>query len=162
MSRLDSFIRRMQAQRACLDWAVGEIAELPGVVGEFGLGNGRTYDHLRENLPDRDIIVFERKIAAHPGSLPPEHLLLMGDIHDTLPQAVERYAGQMALIHYDMGTGDDARNAALANDVAPGLQALMRPGGVIVADYHIPAEGWTVEPLPEGVREGRYFLYRVV
>lgn len=160
MSRLDSFIRRMQAQRACLDWAAAEVGGTPGVVAEFGLGNGRTYDHLREKLPGRDIIVFERKIAAHPGSLPPDDLLFLGDIHETLPQAVARYGGQVALIHYDLGTGDDARNAALAKEVAPGLAALMQPGGVVVADYRIPVDGWSPVPLPEGVQEGRYFLYR--
>ncbi|MGH6887075.1 MAG: class I SAM-dependent methyltransferase, partial [Geminicoccales bacterium] len=48
MSRLDSFIRRLEAQRACLDLAAARIADLPGPVLELGLGNGRTYDHLRE------------------------------------------------------------------------------------------------------------------
>ena len=53
VSRLDSFIRRLQAQRACLEVAIARIADLPGPVLEFGLGNGRTYDHLRELLPTR-------------------------------------------------------------------------------------------------------------
>ena len=48
MSRLDSFIRRMQAQRDCLNAAAGLIADVPGVVFDLGLGNGRTFDHLRE------------------------------------------------------------------------------------------------------------------
>ena len=51
MSRLDSFIRRLEAQRACLALAAGRIGGLPGPVLELGLGNGRTYDHLRELLP---------------------------------------------------------------------------------------------------------------
>ncbi|HTY69417.1 MAG TPA: class I SAM-dependent methyltransferase, partial [Alphaproteobacteria bacterium] len=38
MSRLDSFIRRLQAQRACLDWAIQAIRSLPGPVLEIGLG----------------------------------------------------------------------------------------------------------------------------
>ena len=48
MSRLDSFIRRLEAQRACLNRAAELIGDLEGVVLELGLGNGRTYDHLRE------------------------------------------------------------------------------------------------------------------
>jgi hypothetical protein len=52
-SRLDSFIRRLEAQRACLDWAAQEIAAVPGEVVELGLGNGRTYDHLRTRLGGR-------------------------------------------------------------------------------------------------------------
>ena len=58
MSRLDSFIRRLEAQRACLEYAAGQIRDLPGPVLELGLGNGRTYDHLRELLPEREIFVF--------------------------------------------------------------------------------------------------------
>ena len=50
MSRLESFIRRLDAQRLCLDWAAGAVVERPGAVLELGLGNGRTYDHLRARL----------------------------------------------------------------------------------------------------------------
>jgi hypothetical protein len=85
MSRLDSVIRRLQAQRACLARAAALIRDLPGPVLELGLGNGRTYDHLRETLPAREIFVFEREVAAHPDCVPPADHLLLGDIHDTLP-----------------------------------------------------------------------------
>src|SRR6202022_2543720 len=47
VSRLDSFIRRLKAQRACLDLAAGLVRGLDGEILELGLGNGRTYDHLR-------------------------------------------------------------------------------------------------------------------
>ena len=55
MSRLDSFIRRLVAQRACLDHAAQLIGGLDGAVLELGLGNGRTYDHLRSLFPGREI-----------------------------------------------------------------------------------------------------------
>ena len=55
MSRLDAFIRRLQAQRTCLGLAADLVAGVPGPVLELGLGNGRTYDHLRELMPDREI-----------------------------------------------------------------------------------------------------------
>jgi S-adenosyl-L-methionine methyltransferase len=64
MSRLDSFIARMKAQRDCLNHLKPAIDALPGPILEVGLGNGRTYDHLRELFPGRDIYVFERKVAA--------------------------------------------------------------------------------------------------
>jgi hypothetical protein len=54
MSRLDSFIRRLEAQRACLGYAAAQIRAIAGPVLELGLGNGRTYDHLRELLPERE------------------------------------------------------------------------------------------------------------
>ncbi len=51
MSRLDSFIRRLTAQRDILNSIIDLVGEIEGPVLEFGLGNGRTYDHLRENFP---------------------------------------------------------------------------------------------------------------
>ena len=71
MSRLDSFIRRLEAQRACLNRAAALISGIDGTVLELGLGNGRTYDHLRELFPDREIYVCERRVAAHPACVPP-------------------------------------------------------------------------------------------
>jgi hypothetical protein len=87
MSRLDSAIRRLQAQRACLDHVCGLIADLPGPVLEVGLGNGRTYDHLRQSLPGRPIYAFDRQVAAHPDCVPAAPFLLLGDFRDTLPAA---------------------------------------------------------------------------
>ncbi len=71
MSRLDSFIRRLEAQRTVLNWAASAIEGKDGIVLELGLGNGRTYDHLRELLPDRAIHVFERNPQPNPRSMPP-------------------------------------------------------------------------------------------
>ena len=61
MSRLERFILRLKAQRNCLDAAAAWLAGLDGPMLELGLGNGRTYDHLRERFPDREIFVFERR-----------------------------------------------------------------------------------------------------
>ena len=119
MSRLDSFIRRMQAQRDCLDWAARAIAGRPGCVLELGLGNGRTYDHLRERLPDRAIYVFDRRIAAHAGCIPPDDRLYLGAVSDTLPRAAAELGPSAVLIHSDLGIADDAANAVLAAEVGP-------------------------------------------
>ncbi len=70
MSRLDSFIRRALAQRDCLGDAARLIDGLPGPVIELGLGNGRTYGHLRTLLPAREIFVFDRQVMAHPDCVP--------------------------------------------------------------------------------------------
>lgn len=58
MSRLDSFIARMQAQRDALNFLKPMVDVVAGPILEVGLGNGRTYDHLRELFPARDIYVF--------------------------------------------------------------------------------------------------------
>ena len=90
MTRLDSVIRRLTAQRDLLDWAAGEI-DPGGLVLELGLGNGRTYDHLRDRLPGREIYVFERSPAAHPSCMPADSYMIVGDIFDTLPDFTRRF-----------------------------------------------------------------------
>ena len=129
MSRLDSAIRRLKAQRACLDLAARLIRDIPGPVVELGLGNGRTYDHLRQVLPDRDIFAFDRQLDAHPDCVPGAAHLVLGDFANTLPDALQRIGARAALIHADTGTGEAARNARLAAWLAPRLMALAAPGG---------------------------------
>ena len=141
MSRLDSFIRRMQAQRTCLNWAAEAIADLPGPVLELGLGNGRTYDHLREILPGRDIYVFDRRIKAHPACIPPDDRLSLGEATETLPRAAARLGRSAALLHTDLGTGDALANAELARAVGPLMAALVAPGGIVVANHALTVSG---------------------
>ncbi len=161
MSRLDSFIRRICAQRDCLNAAARLAADLPGPVLELGLGNGRTYDHLREIMPDREIYVFDRRIAAHPACIPdPEHMLL-GDIHETLPAAGARISAPAALAHCDIGTGEKTAALELAAWLAPVLDPLLATGAIIVSDQRLMAPGWSPLPLPEGVPSQRYFFARV-
>ena len=123
MSRLDSFIRRLEAQRACLDNAAQLIAAVPGNVLEFGLGNGRTYDHLREQLRGRDIYVFERKVAAHPDCIPPADRLFLGDFLDSLPKAIAQLGQETALANLDIGSGDEAASKQLARAMLPFVAA---------------------------------------
>ncbi len=160
MSRLDSFIRRLHAQRACIDAAAETIAALDGPVFELGLGNGRTYDHLRERLAGREIFVFERQLAAHPACVPDQAHLFLGDIHETLPAAVARFAGTVALIHSDIGTGDAEANAAIARFLSGYVNALLRPGGLVVSDQPMALADAAAQTLPEGIEPGRYFIYR--
>ena len=162
MSRLDSFIRRLEAQRACLDLAAHLVRELDGDVLELGLGNGRTYDHLRQLFPDRKIYVCERRVAAHPDCVPPAELLLLGDMRDTLQTARELLGGRVALAHLDPATGDVAASRALAAQVAPLIVPLLRPGGVLVSEPTIAWRGLSPMALPEGLTPGRYNLYRYV
>ena len=161
MSRLDSFLRRVAAQRDCLNRAADLIRDIEGPVLELGLGNGRTFDHLREILPDREIFVFDRRIAAHPDCIPDEAHLILGDIHHTLPAAMARIGRPAALVHCDIGTGDAAANAAIAAFVGEALATLVRPGGVVVSDQAMRVSGWAALSLPPGVAPGRYHMWRV-
>ena len=162
MSRLDSFIRRLEAQRACLGEAAKLVKDLDGVVLELGLGNGRTYDHLREICSDREIYVFDRQVLAHPSCIPPADHLFLGEITDTLAQALAKLGPRAALVHTDVGTGDQAANERLAATIAPMIRALMRPGGIVISDQPMIAPGLATVPLPEGVKPGRYFMSKAV
>jgi hypothetical protein len=159
VSRLDSFIRRLEAQRACLGYAAGQIAAVAGPVLELGLGNGRTYDHLRELLPEREIFVFEREVNAHPDCIPDPAHLILGDVRTTLPQAAMRLPRPAALAHLDIGTGDATQNMALAAWLSGALPALLADGAWVVADQALRAPTLIARPPPPGVAPERYFLY---
>ncbi|QPO12180.1 hypothetical protein IT893_01260 [Thalassospira sp. A40-3] len=160
MSRLNSVIRRLQAQRDCLNAAAEMIKDHDGIVLEVGLGNGRTFDHLREIMPDREIFVFDRQIAAHPKCIPDDDHLFLGDIFETLPKAVERFKGKVALVHSDVGTGDEALNAKIASFIGSTLPPALIKGAIVASDQKIDVPGTIAEPLPEGVPKDRYFFRR--
>ena len=162
MSRLDGFIRRLEAQRACLDRAAELIRDLDGCVLELGLGNGRTYDHLRSRLPDRSIYVCERQVAAHPACIPPTDMLILGDMRETLPVVRSWLGGRVALAHLDAGSGDEAANRALAAELKPLILPLLRAGAVLASDPPLECPKLAMLPLPDGVAPGRYHLYRRV
>lgn len=161
MTRLDSVIRRLTAQRALLDWACERVAQRPGLVLELGLGNGRTYDHLRDRLPGKDIYVFERCPAAHPDCMPIPDRLFVGDIFETLPRFRERYGeGCAVLVHADIGTGDQEANRRLAGRLSPLVEPLLAPGGFLLADRPFDLPLCTDISAETGVTEGRYFAFR--
>lgn len=160
MSRLESFILRLKAQRNCLNAAVELIAGLEGPVLELGLGNGRTYDHLRALFPDREIFVFERQPAPHPDCLPDPAHLIVGELEATLPTAASLLPAPAALVHSDIGSHDAARDARLAGWLATVLPSLTRAGAIVAADRHLPSADLIPLPLPEGAPNGSYFFYR--
>ena len=160
MSRLDSAIRRLEAQRACLDRAAGLLDEVPGHVFELGLGNGRTYDHLRERFPRREIFVFEMKISAHPSCIPDDDHLFLGDVLDRLPAETERFRGSVALVHADIGSGVAEHNHRLAARISPLLPPLLAPGALVVTDQEMSLPAATPVDLPDGVAPGRYHMVR--
>ncbi len=158
MSRLDSFIRRLQAQRACLNAAATLVRDLPGPVLEFGLGNGRTYDHLRAICPDREIYVFDRQVAAHPDCIPPDDRLFIGEFSATLPRAIAQIGATAALVHVDCGSGKPEIDRQVFAVLRPAFLQLMRSGGVLLSDQGIADPLLTPLSLPLEVKAGRYFM----
>jgi len=159
-SRLDLFVDRMVSQRACLDHAARATSDLNGPVFELGLGNGRTYHHMRHIMPNRDIFVFERAIASHPDSTPDDDMVLLGDVFDTLPQALERFGATAALIHADLGGHNRAKNDIFAQKVSPLIAPLLAVGGLMVSSDKMYFDHLSEQPLPEGAVPGRCFIYR--
>lgn len=160
LSRLEKTLYRLQAQQACLAWAFDEIAGKPGPVVELGLGLGRTFDHLRRHLPEREIHVFDRVNGAYADCQPAPGLLHLGEIEQTLPPLAPRLAGQVVLANSDLGSHDKATNLVVAELSARLLPPLMAPRGIIMSDLPLELDGFDTVPLPAGVREGCYYLYR--
>ena len=159
MSRLDSAIKRLQAQRSCLDLAARRIENLAGLVLELGLGNGRTYHHLRELLPERRIIVFERAVNPHAASRPPSEDLIVGDLAATLVAARAVFAGRAVLAHSDIGCGDPEVDRATAAMISTHLPPLLGRDALVVSDQPLQASDLEPQGLPPEVAAGRYFLY---
>lgn len=160
MSRLDLFIDRMVSQRACLNHAVELTHGLPGPVFELGLGNGRTYHHMCEILPPRDIYVFERAIASHPDSTPPEDRVFLGDVFETLPQALKQFGPTARLIHADLGGHSAQKNDLFAQRISPVIEPMLAEGGLMVSSDRMYFEHLTEMPLPDTAVPGRCFIYR--
>ena len=159
MSRLESFIRRMTAQRDILDLVCAEVAKIEGPVIELGLGNGRTFDHLRERLPGRRIVAFDRALAAHSSSIPEAENLVLGEIRET----ASRFIGiDAALVHADIGTGYEDRDAVTSTWLPDLTARLLRVGGFAVSGTPLDHPQLQRLPPPPSVSADRYFICRRV
>jgi len=160
-SRLERTIDRFMAQRAYLDHAARLIAERSGPVLEIGLGKGRTYDHLRRRLPDREIFVFDHHVHAPADCVPDRDHLWLGEFRESLAAAEVRLRGAAVLAHADIGSEKPARDAELATALGPLIDALMQPGGIVVADREMKVGGWHPLRPPEEAGDWPYFIYGV-
>lgn len=159
-SRLDIFIDRMVSQRACLNHAIASTAPMAGPVFELGLGNGRTYHHLCQHVSGRDIFVFERAVASNPASTPPEEMTILGDVMQTLPEALVRFGPTVSLVHADLGGHNLEKNDIFARKVSPLIEPLLAPGGLMVSSDRMYFDTLREMPLPEGTVPGRCFIYQ--
>ena len=160
MTRLDLFIARMVSQRACLDHAIALTADMTGPVFELGLGNGRTYHHMMAHITGRDVYVFERAIASHPDSTPPEDRVILGDVRETLPATFARFGAGASLIHADLGGHDAEKNVRFAREVSPLIEPLLAPGGLMVSSDRMFFDTLVEQDLPTDAIEGRCFIYK--
>ncbi|MEL6451146.1 MAG: class I SAM-dependent methyltransferase [Pseudomonadota bacterium] len=157
MSRLESMRRRLSAQIDGINWAAAQIADIPGDVLEMGLGNGRTYDHLRQEIPDRRIWVIDRVLKPHPSCVPPAQDFLEGEAEPMLRHLAQTGA-QMALAHYDFGHGVKDLDVAEGAALSPLIRAVMVRGGLVLSQQ--PLVGLTQIAGPDTIDPERYLFYR--
>ena len=157
MSRLESMRRRLEAQIDGLNWAAETIRDVAGDVLEMGLGNGRTYDHLRQELPNRRIWVIDRVLQPHPSCVPPQENFLQGEADAMLAELAQR-GTRMALAHYDFGFGVKEKDVEEGAKLSPLIAPLMVPGGLIVSQQ--PLTGFTQVSGPDTIDPERYLFYR--
>lgn len=157
MSRLETMRRRLSAQIDGLNWAAGRIKSVDGDVLELGLGNGRSYDHLRQELPKRRIWVIDRVQNAHPSCIPPAEDFLQGEAEQMMADLAERGV-KIALAHYDFGFGVKALDMAEGVKLSPLIASLMVSGGLVVSQQ--PMVGMQQLRGPETIDPDRYLFYR--
>ena len=157
MSRLDSMLRRYTAQRDGLNWAAKKIAGIAGDALDMGLGNGRTYDHMREVLPGRRIWVMDRVLQCHHSCVPPEKDFLQGEAEESLCKLAEAGA-HIVLAHYDFGFGVKEEDVAEAAKLSPLIARVMTEGGIIVSGQ--PLAGFISVRGPDHIAPDRYYFYQ--
>ncbi|SFA92173.1 S-adenosyl-L-methionine methyltransferase [Rhizobium sp. NFR07] len=160
MSRLDTFISRMSAQRDILNHVAHDLGLPPeGAILEVGLGNGRTYSHLRQLFPDRRIVAFDRALNAHRTTLPQGDDFVLGEINET----GRNFAGsEAALVHADIGTGYPESEAVIMSWLPQIVADMLQSGGVAVSGLSLShPQLQELQRLPT-VEEGRYHMYRKI
>lgn len=152
----------MTAQRDCINHAAGLIKNIPGVVFELGLGNGRSYDHMRQTLPDRDIYVFDRQVCSLSSCRPPDEKIFIGEVVHTLIMAGEIFSKKGALLHNDLGTSDCEKYKKLMDEITPLLESILMPGAIIISNTPIHTDAWERISGPQGIKQEHYYLYRAI
>ncbi|SMP03075.1 class I SAM-dependent methyltransferase [Shimia sagamensis] len=157
MSRLNSMMRRLAAQAEGLEWGATMVDSLEGDFLDMGLGNGRTYDHIREIAPDRRIWVIDRALNCHPSCVPPKEDFLQGEAEEMLKKMATD-GTKVAMAHYDFGFGDKAKDVAEAARLSAFIKEIMLAGGVLVSGQ--PLVGFEQVRGPTTVAPERYYFYR--
>ena len=149
---------KRQAQRDILNQVASQsIIPSTGDIIELGLGNGRTYSHLREAFPERRILVFDRVLMAHPSCIPDTNDLVIGEIEQTARQYI---GGDAAMVHADIGSGSDAIDAVTLEWLPQLMEGLLVTGGVAISGLPLQTKNLTQLPIPPDIDSKRYFLYQ--
>lgn len=163
MSRLDDLVRRMQTQRSVLNRAIKRVREqnLSGMIIELGLGSGRTFDHLRENFPGREVITFDWEMEATKDCVPLKNQFVKGEIEKTFPKFALGKESSCALLHIDIGTRDRERDAKLYSFLSEKIVSILCDGGYVVSDRELVSLKLDPQDTTQDQLEGwPYFFYQ--
>jgi hypothetical protein len=159
MSRLESMRRRLTAQIDGINWATNQIKAVDGDVLELGLGNGRSFDHLRQEIKGRRIWVIDRILECHPSCIPPVVDFLCGEAEDMLGNMASNHT-RIALAHYDFGFGVKDLDVQEGVKLSPSIASVMVPGGLVLSQQ--PLVGFNQISGPDTIDPERYFFYRSI
>ena len=163
MSRLEEFTNRFLSQAAAINHAATMLTDVPGIIVELGLGKGRTFDHLRERFPDREIYVFDRELSCEKEYAPPPEYWVFGEIRETLPAFCDKFKGKVAFAHSDIGTRDRQKDMPLTNFVVSQLRVLLtQDRAMLASDRPMESDQWRELPLLPEFNAWRYHLYQSV
>ncbi len=136
------------------------MEEIPGPVFELGLGNGRTFDHIRTLLPERKILVFDKKSTLGLKPRPVAENLIIGDVRKTLPEHLAEQSQRAVLIHNDLGNGTEEEGVEMCEWLSPLVEQSAAPGCVVVTNSALQLNGWRQITIPEPHAWNRYFIYQ--
>ena len=131
------------------------VTQLTGPALEIGWGDGTAYEHLREIMRRREIMVFDRQVLAPADVPPPTASRILGDPRETLPMTWDRCRRNAALAHLNIVS------PRMAAELAPLVAPMLRAGAIIIAEAQLELPGWEPVPPADPTRESRDFLYRV-
>ena len=160
MSRLENLIHRFTSQKRHLDRAIELIAETQGIVVEIGLGSGRTFDHLREKLPGRELFTFDYRVETHPGCQPTKEQAILGDISETLPPFSQSQVKKAALVHVDIGTKNREEDKVRYASLTDSFCQLLVPGGLLISDRELFTDELTALEKFDVDQQWAYYSYK--
>jgi hypothetical protein len=111
-------------------------------------------------FPQREIFAFDNIVHCPADVQPDAHHLILGDFRTTLREAAARLGGGAALVHADIGSDDADRDTVLATAIAPLIDALVTPRGLIIGDREMHLPNWNALPLPQDAEGWPYYIYR--
>lgn len=158
LTELEWAALRIAAQIRLIDYVSEQLPANPTVL-ELGLGNGRTYDHLRNRLPAAEIYVFDREMKAKLTSQPPIDRFIKGELAETLPAFATRSPRSADLVHADLGNGNPDDDARLAQFLAREVRALTSETAWVLTSTQLDVD-WLSQVNVAGVDPlSRYQLY---